>query len=75
MIYLANVTLGIPNEKITSTIIITDKSIIDYELSSYQRSRALHYSGIDKKTKTKYEKWKDAKLLKIDIIKEIKGIS
>jgi hypothetical protein len=75
MIYLAKVTLGIPTEKITSEIIITEKSLIDYKLSSYQMSRALSRAGIDKKTKTKYEKWKDAKLLKIDIIKEIKGIS
>lgn len=75
MIYLAKVTLGIPTEKITSEIVITEKSLIDYELSSYQMSRALSCAGIEKKTKTKYEKWKDAKLLKIDIIKEIKGIS
>lgn len=75
MIYLAKVTLGIPNEKITSEIILTDKSVIDYELSDYQRQRALSYAGIDRKTKTKYDKWKDARLLKIDIIKEIKGIS
>lgn len=75
MIYLAKVTLGIPSEKIVSDIIVTEKSIIDYELTDYQRDRALSYSGIDRKTKTKYEKWKDAKLLKIDIIKEIKGIT
>lgn len=75
MIYLAKVTLGIPSEKIVSEIVVTDKSIIDYELSEYQKNRALSCAGIEKKTKTKYDKWKDAKLLKIDIIKEIKGIT
>lgn len=75
MIYLAKVTLGIPSEKIVSEVIVTDKSVIDYELTEYQKNRALSYSGIERKTKTKYEKWKDAKLLKIDIIKEIKGIT
>lgn len=75
MIYLAKVTLGIPSEKIVSEIIVTDKSIIDYELTDYQKQRALSYAGIERKTKTKYDKWKDAKLLKIDIIKEIKGIT
>lgn len=75
MIYLAKVTLGIPSEKIVSEIIVTDKSVIDYELTDYQKQRALSYAGIERKTKTKYDKWKDAKLLKIDILKEIKGIT
>ena len=75
MIYLARVTMGIPSEKIVSEIIVTEKSIVDYELTDYQRQRALSCAGIDRKTKTKYEKWKDARLLKIDIIKEIKGIT
>ncbi len=74
MIYLAKVTMGIPSEKIVSEIVVTEKSIIDYELTDYQRQRALSCAGIDRKTKTKYDKWKDARLLKIDIIKEIKGI-
>lgn len=75
MIYLAKVTMGVLSEKIVSNIILTEKSIVDYELTEYQRQRALSCAGIDKKTKTKYEKWKDARLLKIDIIKEIKGIT
>ena len=75
MIYLAKVTLWIPSEKIVSEIIVTDKSVIDYELTDYQKQRALSYAGIERKTKTKYDKWKDAKLLKIDILKEIKGIT
>jgi hypothetical protein len=53
---------------------LTEKSLIDYELTEYQRNRALSCAGIERKTKTKYDKWKDARLLKIDIIKEIKGI-
>lgn len=75
MIYLAKVTMGITSEKIVSEIVVTEKSIIDYELTDYQRQRALSCAGIDRKTKTKYDKWKDARLLKIDIIKEIKGIT
>ena len=75
MIYLARVTLGIPSEKIVSDIIVTEKSIIDYELTDYQKNRVLSCAGIEKKTKTKYDKWVDAKLLRIDIIKEIKGIT
>jgi len=75
MIYLAKVTLGIPSEKIVSEIIVTEKSLIDYELTEYQRNRSLSCAGIERKTKTKYDKWKDARLLKIDIIKEIKGIT
>jgi hypothetical protein len=67
--------MGIPSEKIVSEILVTEKSIIDYELTDYQSQRALSCAGIDRKTKTKYDKWKDARLLKIDIIKEIKGIT
>jgi hypothetical protein len=76
MIYLATVTLINDNkDKITSDIIINSESINSNSLSEYQKSRALHYAGIDKKTKTKYDKWIDSRLFSIKIIKQIKGIA
>jgi hypothetical protein len=75
MIYLANVTLVNDNrDKLTSEIVITSESIQSNSLTDYQKSRALHYAGIDRKTKTKYDKWKDSRLLSISIIKQINGI-
>ncbi len=35
--------------------------------------RALETAGITPKQKTKYDSWRDSIVLKIDVIKEIKG--
>lgn len=75
MIYLAKVTLiNEIKETLSSEIILTDSSIKSNSLTNYQKERALHYAGIDRKVKTKYSKWVNSRLLSINIIKKINGI-
>lgn len=37
--------------------------------------RALEDKGITSKQKTKYDSWRDAKVVSLDVIKEIKGLT
>jgi len=75
MIYLTRATLrNSKGDTITSDIVSSQESIDTNTLNDYQMRRALEYKGITPKQKTKYDSWKDAKVIRLDIIKEIRGI-
>lgn len=76
MTYLVRVKLqNKKGEVITSEIVAGDDAVENYVLNSYQFRRALEERGITSKTKTKYDSWREAKVLSVDIIKEIKGLN
>lgn len=76
MIYLVKVKLqNKRGETITSEIVAGDEAVDSYVLNSHQMRRALEERGITSKTKTKYDSWREAKVLSVDIIKEVRGLS
>lgn len=76
MIYLVKVKLqNKRGETITSEIVAGDEAVDSYVLTSHQMRRALEERGITSKTKTKYDSWREAKVLSVDIIKEVRGLS
>jgi len=75
MIYLANATLkNKKGETITSEVVVGQLAIDTQTLNDYQTRRALEDKGITTKQKTKYDSWRDAEVVSVEIIKPIKGL-
>jgi hypothetical protein len=76
MIYLAKATLkNSKGEVIVSEIVCGQTAIDTQTLNDYQMRRALEDRGIIPKQKTKYDSWRDAKVVSVEIIKSIKGLN
>lgn len=74
MPYLAKVSLmNQRNQVLVSEVLVGEKELQSKTLNDYQMFRALETAGITPKQKTKYDSWRDSIVLKIDVIKEIKG--
>jgi len=62
-------------DTITSEVVVGQLAIDTQTLNDYQTRRALEDRGITPKQKTKYDSWKEAEVVSVEIIKQIKGLS
>lgn len=76
MIYLAQVKLMNSKKEILVSEVVVGQDAVDTKtLNDYQMRRALEDRGITSKQKTKYDSWKDAKVVSLEVIRSTNGIS
>lgn len=56
-----------------SEVLVREEQLESKKLNDYQMFRALEDAGITPKQKTKYDSWRDSVVIRLDVIKEIKG--